>query len=134
MKKYNVTYGAFVRGYAQAEFEAENDAAAKTKAIEVFKTDNGDDGLDWTDFDYENLAQPSIVSLQSEEKDVLEGHDFATNKDDARDYASREMLEMLKRIASFIEVMKRSGDLAHPNDQRLLAEIKTLILKAELHQ
>jgi hypothetical protein len=38
---------------------------------------------------------------------------------------------MVKRLASFLRVMKKSGQLTHPNDEVLLSDIASLIAKAE---
>jgi hypothetical protein len=98
MNSYHATYGAYVRMYADHQFEAEDDSAALASAIDEFKKHGGEFG--WTEEDYDNLALPSIVGLQDTElgKDIVEGHDFAANEADARDLASQDLLASLKEI------------------------------------
>ena len=88
MKQYRILFGAFVRMYADHTIEAENDETARQVAIEEFKARN--DELDWYDAQYDNIAQPSIVSIQDTETNgtVLEGFDFPITATDAREYAS----------------------------------------------
>lgn len=142
MKKYNVCFGASLRGYAQADFEAENDEAAKAKALEIFKTNNGEDGLDWDDFDYENTVHPSIVHLQrlsdvkfAPESDVMEGHDFAATVEDAQEYAAAEMLSMLSSCRHWIndECERRGKEDAEYHDPaaKMVEQIDALIAKAQ---
>lgn len=141
MQRYNVAFGAFVRGYAQAEFEAENDEAAKAKCIEIFKTDNGEDGLDWGEFDYENLALPSICSLQrlgdtfAEREDIEEGRDFAVTPEDARDFVSAEMLAMLVQCRAWIndECERRGKEDAEYSEpaEKIVGGIDELITRAQ---
>jgi hypothetical protein len=85
MKKYHATYGVCIRAYAQHNFEAANDEAAKTKALEEFKEHQTE--MAWSDFDHDNLALPSIVGLRDEDnaRDILQGYDFAITTEDARD-------------------------------------------------
>jgi hypothetical protein len=103
MKKYRIVYGAFVRMYADHAIEAEDDEAAPKMAIEEFKA-NGED-LQWTDAQYDNLALPSIVSLEATDPpgDVLEGHDVAATPADARQYAADKLLEALLNIMPEID-------------------------------
>ena len=81
-------------------------------AIEEFKARN--DELDWYDAQYDNIAQPSIVSIQDTETNgtVLEGFDFPITATDAREYASGKMLEALEFVRmtfADIEASKRKG-------------------------
>jgi hypothetical protein len=103
MKEYRIVYGAFVRMYADHTIEAESDEAAHKLAIEEFKA-KGED-LHWTDANYNNLALPSIVTLETADLpgDVLEGHDFSVTPADARQYAAEKLLEALLNIMPEIE-------------------------------
>jgi hypothetical protein len=112
MKQYRVLFGTYVRMYADHTIEAENDEAARQVAIEEFKARN--DELDWYDAQYDNIAQPSIVSIQDIETNgtVLEGFDFPITATDAREYASGKMLEALEFVRmtfADIEASKRKG-------------------------
>ena len=112
MKQYRVLYGSFVRMYADHVIEAENDETARQAAIQEFEARN--DELDWYDAQYDNIAQPSIVSIQNNETNgtVLEGFDFPITATDAREYASGKMLEALEFVRmtfADIEASKRKG-------------------------
>ena len=112
MKQYRVLYGSFVRMYADHVIEAENDETARQAAIQEFEARN--DELDWYDAQYDNIAQPSIVSIQDTETNgtVLEGFDFPITATDAREYASGKMLEALEFVRmtfADIEASKRKG-------------------------
>ena len=114
MKQYRVLFGTYVRMYADHTIEAENDETALQVAIEEFKAKN--DELDWYDAQYDNIAQPSIVSIQDAETNgtVLEGFDFPITASDAREYASDKLLDALKDLLPVIEdeidQRKHSGD------------------------
>jgi hypothetical protein len=103
MKQYRVLFGTYVRMYADHTIEAENDEAARQVAIEEFKARN--DELDWYDAQYDNIAQPSIVSIEDvETKDiVLEGFDFPATTADAREYAAEKLLIALENLLPDIE-------------------------------
>jgi hypothetical protein len=112
MKTYRVLYGSFVRMYADWTIEAEDSETARKLAIEQFKANN--DEMDWYDAQFDNIAQPSIVSIQDIETNetVLEGFDFPITASDARDYASGKMLEALEFVRmtfADIEASKRKG-------------------------
>ena len=114
MKTYRILFGGFVRMYADSIIEAENDEAARQAAIQEFKARN--DELDWYDAQYDNIAQPSIVSIEdAETKDtILEGFDFPATAADAREYASDKLLAALQNlmpeIESEIDQRKHSGN------------------------
>lgn len=103
MKTYRILYGAFVRMYADWTIEAEDDETARKLAIEQFKAKNGE--LDWYDAQYDNIAQPSIVSIQDTETNgtVLEGFDFLITATDAREYAADKLLAALENLMPDIE-------------------------------
>jgi hypothetical protein len=103
MKQYRVLYGSFVRMYADHTIEAENDETARQVAIREFKAKN--DELDWYDAQYDNIAQPSIVSIQDTETNgtVLEGFDFPITATDAREYAADKLLAALQNLMPDIE-------------------------------
>src|ERR1700761_7154861 len=100
--------------YADWTIEAEDDETARKLAIEQFKAKNGE--LDWYDAKYDNIAQPSIVSIQNNETNgpVLEGFDFPITATDAREYAADKLLDALKDLLPVIEdeidQRKHSGD------------------------
>jgi hypothetical protein len=114
MKQYRVLYGSFVRMYADHTIEAENDETARQVAIREFKAKN--DELDWYDAQYDNIAQPSIVSIQDTETNgtVLEGFDFPITATDAREYAADKLLAALQNlmpdIVSEIDQRKHGGN------------------------
>ena len=115
MKEYRVLFGAYVRMYAEHSIEVENDDAARRVAIEEFKARS--DELPWCDPQYDNLALPSIVSIQDADtrEDVVEGYDYAATPLDARQYAADEMLEALEFVRmtfADIEASKRKGYFA----------------------
>ena len=102
-------------------------------AIEEFKARN--DELDWYDAQYDNIAQPSIVSIQDTETNgtVLEGFDFPITATDARGYASGKMLEALEFVRmtfADIEASKRKGYYARCPKivDEAIAEADTLLL------
>ena len=103
MKQYRVLFGAFIRMYADNTIEAENDEAARQMAIQEFKAKN--DELDWYDAQYDNIAQPSIVSIQDTETNgtVLEGFDFPITAADAREYTASKLLTALENLMPDIE-------------------------------
>jgi hypothetical protein len=112
MNQYRVLFGAYVRMYAEQVIEAEHNEAALRQAIEEFKSRGAE--LQWFDADDDNLALPSIVTMQNDETrdDVLEGHDFPITPADARQYAAGKMLEALefvRMIFADIEASKRKG-------------------------
>jgi hypothetical protein len=112
MNKYRVLFGAYVRMYAEHIFDAEDDQAARKQAIEEFKARVQD--ITWFDPQEDNLAFPSIVSMQNDDtnEDVLEGYDFAVTPTDARQYAADTMLEALEFVRmtfADIEASKRKG-------------------------
>lgn len=112
MKQYRILFGAYLRMYADWTLEAEDSETARKLAIEQFKAKN--DEMDWYDTQYDNIAQPSIVSIQNNETNdtVLEGFDFPITASDARDYASSKMLEALEFVRmtfADIEASKRKG-------------------------
>ena len=112
MKEYRIVYGAFVRMYADHTIEAENDEAARNLAIEDFKAKGAD--LQWHDAQYDDLALPSIVSLETTDPlgEVLVCHDFSVTPVDARQFAADAMLQALKFVRmtfADIEASKRKG-------------------------
>ena len=102
MTRYNVMYGAYVRAYADHSFDAPDDESAVKQAIASFS--GAADALDWTDYDYSNLALPSIVSIAPEGPgtEIVTGLDFAATPQDARDMASSAMFEALQRWAQWL--------------------------------
>ena len=98
MKEYRIVYGAFVRMYADHTIEAENDEAARKLAIEEFKAKGAD--LQWHDAQYDDLALPSIVSLETTDPlgEVLVCHDFSVTPADARQFAADAMLQALEFV------------------------------------
>jgi hypothetical protein len=112
MKQYRILYGAYVRMYADHTLLAENDDAARMLAIEEFKARAP--VLTWIDPNYDNLALPSICSMQIDDPpgDVLEGHDFPVTPADARQYAAEKMLaalEFVRMTFADLEGSKRKG-------------------------
>ena len=112
MKQYRVLFGAYVRMYAEHTIDAEDKETARKLAIQEFKARTRD--IQWFDPDYDNLALPSIVSMQIEDtdKDVLDGYDFPITPTDARQYAADTMLEALEFVRmtfADIEASKRKG-------------------------
>jgi hypothetical protein len=112
MKQYRVLFGAYVRMYADHTVLAENSEAARQRAIEEFRAKVQD--MDWCDPQYDNLALPSIVSLQDNDtnEDILDGYDFALTPSDARQYAADKMLQALEFVQmtfADIEASKRKG-------------------------
>lgn len=103
MKQYRVVFGAYIRSYADHTVRAETDDAARQQAIEDFKARGPN--LQWLDPDYDNLALPSIVSMQSDDPpgDVLESHDFPVTPADARQYAANKLLAALENLMPDIE-------------------------------
>jgi hypothetical protein len=112
MPRYHVTFGAYVRMYADHFIDADNDDAARTRAIEDFKSHRQE--FQWLDPNYDNLALPSIVTIQSDDaqEDILQGYDFSATPEDARQYAAHKMLEALEFVRmtfADIEASKRKG-------------------------
>lgn len=112
MKLYRVLSGAYVRMYADHTVHAETNEAARKLAIEEFKARLQD--IVWYDAQYDNLALPSIVSLQDNDtnEDVVDGYDFALTPSDARQYAADKMLQALEFVQmtfADIEASKRKG-------------------------
>lgn len=103
MKTYRILYGSFVRMYADWTIEAEDSETARKLAIEQFKAKN--DEIDWYDPQYDNIAQPSIVSIQDTETNdtVLEGFDFPITAADAREYTAEKLLAALENLLPDIE-------------------------------
>jgi len=103
MKQYRVLFGCYVRMYADWAIEAEDDETARKLAIEQFKANN--DEMDWYDAQFDNIAQPSIVSIQDTETNgtVLEGFDFPITAADAREYAADKLLAALQNLMPDIE-------------------------------
>jgi hypothetical protein len=112
MRQYRVLFGAYVRMYAAHTLLAENNEAARKLAIEEFKSRVQD--IIWFDAQYDNLALPSIVSLQNSDtnEDIVEGYDFPLTSSDARQYAADKMLQALEFVQmtfADIEASKRKG-------------------------
>ena len=112
MPRYHVTFAAFVRMYADHFIDADNDDAARLHAIEDFKSHSQE--FQWIDPQYDNLALPSIVSIQTGDPpgDVLEGYDFSVTDDDAHQYAAHKMLQALEFVRmtfADMEASKRKG-------------------------
>ena len=112
MKQYRVLFGAYVRKYADHTVHAENNEAARKLAIEEFKARLQD--IVWYDAQHDDLALPSIVSLQDHDtnEDVVGGYDFALTPWDARQYAADKMLQALEFVQmtfADIEASKRKG-------------------------
>jgi hypothetical protein len=103
MKQYHIVFGAYIRSYADHTIWAENDDAARQRAIEDFKARSPE--LHWLDPNYDNLALPSIVSIQTDDPpgDVLEGYDFPVTPADARQYAADKLLAALENLMPDIE-------------------------------
>jgi hypothetical protein len=114
MKQYRVLFGCYVRMYADWTIEAEDSETARKLAIEQFKANN--DEMDWYDAQFDNIAQPSIVSIQDIETNetVLEGFDFPITAADAREYAADKLLAALQNlmpdIVSEIDQRKHGGN------------------------
>ena len=98
MNQYRVLFGAYVRMYAEATIDAEDNEAARKRATEEFTARSNE--LQWSDADYANIALPSIVSMQRDDRpgDVLDGYDFPITPTDARQYAAGTMLEALEYV------------------------------------
>ena len=112
MKQYRIIFGAYVRMYADHTVQAENNEAVRKLAIEEFKAKVQD--IVWYDAQYDNLALPSIVSIQDDDtnEDVLDGYDFPITPSDARQYAADKMLaalEFVRMTFADIEASKRKG-------------------------
>lgn len=114
MKNYRVTFGAYVRMYADLTVEAGSTDAARKRAITEFVAHSQE--LPWLDPNYDNLALPSIVSIQSIEPpgDVLDGYDFPITPTDARQYAAPKLLaaliDLIPDLESEIDQRKHSGN------------------------
>jgi hypothetical protein len=100
MKNYHATFGYYVRAYTTLDFTAPDDDAAKAAAIAAFKLNLQD--LSPEDFDYNNIAMPSLSSMYSDEDThfSIEGLDFPVSSDDARDLAAPAMLDFIQRLAT----------------------------------
>jgi hypothetical protein len=112
MPEYRIVFGAYVRMYADHTVLAETVDAARARAIDDFKARAAE--FQWLDPDYDNLALPSICSMQADGPpgDVLAGYDFPVTPADARRYAADKMLEALEFVAmtfADIEASKRKG-------------------------
>jgi hypothetical protein len=112
MKQYRIVFGAYVRMYAECTIDADDNEAARKRAIEQFKSHAPE--FQWADPDYGNIALPSIVSIQCGDPpgDVLEGYDFPITPADARQYAAAKMLEALEFVRmtfADLEASKRKG-------------------------
>lgn len=113
MKQYRIIFGAYVRMYADHIINAETNEAALKLAIEEFKDRSHE--LPWLDPNYDNLALPSIVSMQIDwpPADVFEGYDFPITTTDARQYAAHKLLDallsLMPEIESEIDQRKHSG-------------------------
>jgi hypothetical protein len=100
--------------YAECTIDADDNEAARKRAIDQFKTHAPE--LQWVDANYDNLALPSIVNIQCDDppSDVLEGYDFAITAEDARQYAAHKLLNallsLLPDIESEIDQRKCSAD------------------------
>lgn len=114
MPHYHVVFGAFVRMYADHAVEADTDDAARARAIADFRAGAAD--FAWLDANYDNLALPSIVTLQRTDPpaDIIEHHDFALTSADARQYAADKMLvalEFVQMTLADLETSKCKGYL-----------------------
>lgn len=131
MKKYNVMYGASIRAYGQATFFAENNDASIEKAKLIFR--KAQDDIVFDDVDYDNMALPAIVSIQSDDEDVAQGIDFALTEDDALDFNSRAMFNLLKELRGWIndeaERRGREDDEYEEPAHKEVDKIDTLIAK-----
>jgi hypothetical protein len=112
MSQYRIVFGAYVRMYADHTVEADTAEAARTRAIQEFKARASE--FRWLDPNYDNLALPSIVSLEADDPpgDILEGIDFSVTSADARQYAANKMLQALEFVRmtfADIEASKRKG-------------------------
>jgi hypothetical protein len=89
--------------YADWTIEAKDSETARKLAIEQFKAKN--DEMDWYDPQFDNIAQPSIVSIEDAETNgtVLEGFDFPATAADAREYAADKLLAALQNLMPDIE-------------------------------
>jgi hypothetical protein len=99
MQEYTALIGAYVRSYAEIKVEAISDEEVVATAIVKFKVNERD--MTFHETDWENIALPSIVSLERlpDHQAVTEGHDFALNETDARDLHARELLDIATLIA-----------------------------------
>jgi hypothetical protein len=112
MRRYRIVFGAYVRMYAECTIDANDNEAARKRAIDQFKTRAPE--FQWVEPDYDNIALPSIVSMQVDDppSDVLEGYDFPITPADTRQYAAAKMLEALEFVRmtfADIEASKRKG-------------------------
>jgi hypothetical protein len=103
MPEYRIVFGAYVRMYADHVVSAENDDAARQLAIREFK-DRGHE-LQWLDPNYDNLALPSICSLETDDPpgEVFQGYDFSVTPADARQYAAAKLLAALENLLPEVE-------------------------------
>jgi hypothetical protein len=123
-KSYSATIGVYVRTYGSIEFQAESDEAATAAAIVAFKQD-----ASFEDFDWNNLAFPSIVSLASDaNQTIAEGIDFPLSPEDARDMASGDLLAALEGILQWWEATSfRLAD----DEPSAIIEARAAIAKAK---
>lgn len=114
MNQYHVVFGAYVRMYAEHIIHAEDDETARKKAIQDFRCRSAE--YQWLDANYDNLALPSIVSIQLDDPlgDILEGYDFTITPADARQYAAEKLLnallDLMPDIESDIDQRQHSGN------------------------
>jgi hypothetical protein len=135
MQEYRVVFGAYVRMYADYAIEAENNEAARKLAVEEFKAKFQE--MNWCDPQYDNIALPSILSMQTIQPpgDVLEGYDFAITPSDAHQYAADKLLDALLNIMAEIEYVidqrRRGGnDDSWMELDRKAAEARAAIAEA----
>ena len=101
--------------------QAENNEAVRKLAIEEFKAIVQD--IVWYDAQYDNLALPSIVSIQDDDtnEDVLDGYDFPITPSDARQYAADKMLAALEFVRmTFADIDFKTQGVFHrvPENRR----------------
>jgi hypothetical protein len=103
MSTYRIVFGAYVRMYVQHIIEADDHEAALKRAIEEFDLHSAE--FQWIDANYDNLALPSICSVQTDDPpgDVLEGYDFSATPSDARQYAADKLLSALSKLMPHIQ-------------------------------
>jgi hypothetical protein len=120
MQEFTATIGAYVRSYATFRFEAKSMKATPAVAIAKYKRD--DDDIMFDETDWNNVALPSIVSIERvrDDKLVIEGHDFALNEDDARDLHAQELLNIVRLVAA----SDNDADGLKERAANVLAEIK----------
>jgi hypothetical protein len=106
MKQYRIVFGAYVRMYADHIIHAENNEAARKLAIEECRIRSHE--LQWLDPNYDNLALPSIVSMQTDDPpcDVLEGYDFPITPADARHMRPTQCSQRLNSSAWLLPIAR----------------------------